>query len=223
MRIQYRSGVLSAVFLLVACGEVSAPNRPVPYESRLFINYDNNGTPAVDSLRFHWPASSMPVSYWVQDSLNAPGHVQAAIQTWKEAFLYREWDARLVTDSNSADVIVRVMQAPPKPAPALLRFFSLRPECEGVTDIDTVATRRQLRLPLRIYLNPRLPGDPSLGLCMGLTAVHEMGHSMGLFQHTTDPADIMFTDPVATELSDRDISTIEALYHRASDMVPVRP
>jgi predicted Zn-dependent protease len=209
--------------VLAACTELSAPNRPVPYESRLFVSYDNNGTPAVDSLRFHWPASSKPVRYWVEDSLNAPGHVRDAIATWNGAFLYREWDARLVTDSNAADVIVRVMQAPPKGAPALLRFWTLRPECEGVTDIDTVATRRELRLPLRIYLNPRLPGDDDLALCMRITAVHEMGHTMGLFQHTTVPSDIMFTDPAATGLSDRDISTIEALYHRESDMVPVRP
>lgn len=223
MSVRRRTALVSAALLLGACTESSAPSRPVPYESRLFVSYDDNGTPAIDSLRFHWPASAMPVSYWVEDSLNAPGHVRDAIATWKGAFLYQEWDARVVSDSNSADVIVRVMQAPPKPGPALLRFFSLRPECEGVTDIDTVATRRELRLPLRIYLNPRLPDDSSLGLCMGLTAVHEMGHTMGLFQHTTNSTDIMFTDPVATELSDRDISTIEALYHRESDMVPVRP
>jgi predicted Zn-dependent protease len=218
-----RIGSIATVVALAACSELSAPARPVPYESRLFVSYDNNGTPAIDSIRFHWTASSLPVSYWVEDSLGVPGHVREAITTWKEAFLYREWDARLVNDSNSADVIVRVVQPPPKPAPALLRLQALRPECEGVTDIDTVATRRQLRLPVRVYLNPRLPGDPNLSLCLGITAVHEMGHSMGLFQHTTDPADIMFTDPVATELSDRDISTIEALYHRDSDMDPVRP
>ena len=223
MIVRHRAMTIATVLVLAACAELSAPNRPVPYESRLFVSYDNNGTPAVDSLRFHWPASSMPVSYWVEDSLNAPDHVRDAIATWKGGFLYGEWDARVVSDSNSADVIVRVAQAPPKPGPAPLRFFSLRPECEGVTDIDTVATRRELQLPLRIYLNPRLSNDPNLGLCMGLTAVHEMGHTMGLFQHTTDPTDIMFTDPVATELSDRDISTIEALYHRESDMEPVRP
>lgn len=223
MSVRHRTALFSMALLIAACTELSAPSRPVPYESRLFVNYDDNGTPAIDSLRFHWPASSMPVSYWIQDSLNAPGHIRDAIETWKEAFLYQEWDARVVSDSTSADVIVRVMQAPPKPGPAQLRFFSLRPECEGVTDIDTVATRRELRLPLRIYLNPRLPNDSSLGLCMGLTAVHEMGHTLGLFQHTTNSTDIMFTDPVATELSDRDISTVEALYHRDSDMVPVRP
>jgi predicted Zn-dependent protease len=223
MSIRHRSGPIALALLLAACTELSAPSRPVPYESRLFVSFDNNGTPAIDSLRFRWPQSSMPVRYWVEDSLDVPNHIRAAIETWKGAFLYREWNAEVVNDSNSADVIVRVMLAPPKPAPALLRFFSRAPECEGVTDVDTVATRRELELPLRIYLNPRLPNDPALGECLGLTAVHEMGHTMGLFQHTGNSDDIMFTDPVATELSDRDIATIEALYHRESDMQPVRP
>lgn len=223
MTLRFRPGALAIVLLLAACTELSAPARSVPYESRLFVSFDNNGTPAIDSIRFHWPSSSMPVRYWVEDSLGVPAHVRNAIQTWKSAFLYREWDAVVVGDSASADVIVRVVQPPPKPGPATFRFLSLAPECEGATDIDTVATRRELRLPLRIYLNPRLPNDPNLGQCMDLTAVHEMGHSMGLFQHTTDPLDIMFTDPVATKLSGRDVATIEALYHRESDMEPVRP
>ena len=216
-------GGLAAALLLAACSELNSPARPVPYESRLFVIYDDNGTPAIDSLRFRWPVSSLPVSYWVEDSLSAPSHVRNAIATWKRAFLYGEWDARITSDSNEADVIVRVLQPPPKPAPAELRLGSLRLECEGATDIDTVATRRELELPLRIYLNPRIPGDPNLSLCIGITATHEMGHTMGLFQHTSDPLDIMNADPVATELSDRDVATVEALYHRKADMVPVRP
>jgi hypothetical protein len=99
----------------------------------------------------------------------------------------------------------------------------LRPECEGATDVDTVATRDEFRLPVRIFVNPRIQGDPNLDLCMAITTTHEMGHSMGLFQHTADTTDIMYSNPVARVLSDRDVTTVEALYHRTSDMVPVRP
>jgi predicted Zn-dependent protease len=214
-----------AIVLLAAvagCTDIGTPSRPVPYESRLFIPFDDNGTPAIDSLRFHWPRSSMPVRYWVEDSTQAPQHVRDAIATWKRAFLYAEWDATLTSDSSSADVIVRVLVPPPKPAPSALRMASFRPECEGATDVDTVSNRQEFKLPVRIYLNPKFQ-SADLSLCMGITATHELGHSMGLFQHSADPADIMFSDPVATELSDRDVSTIEALYHRDSDMTPVRP
>lgn len=217
-------GVLSlaAVAALVSCTDIGTPARPVPYESRLFIAFDSLGQPAVDSLRFHWPRASMPVRYWVEDSLDAPAHVRAAITAWKEAFLYQELDAAVVSDSNSADVIVRVLVPPPKPAPSALRMASMLPECEGATDVDTVATRQEFLLPVRVYLNPKFQA-PGLDACIAVTAIHELGHSLGLFQHSGDPADIMFSDPQATGLSDRDISTIEALYHRESDMVPVRP
>jgi predicted Zn-dependent protease len=214
-------GAAMTAGLMLGCSDISTPTRPVPYESRLFVFYDNNGTPAIDSLRFRWISAEQPVHYWVEDSLNAPAHVRNAISVWKGAFLYGEWDATLVSDSSQADVIVRVQQPPIKPGPAPLRMLGRRLECEGATDIDTVSTRRELRLPIRVYLNPRLPSDPDLDLCMRITAIHELGHSMGLFQHSADPLDIMFADPVATELSDRDISTIEALYHRKRDMVPV--
>ncbi|MEO8200316.1 MAG: matrixin family metalloprotease, partial [Gemmatimonadota bacterium] len=165
----------------------------------------------------------LPVRYWVEDSLEAPSHIRSAIGAWKDAFLYHEWDGVVITDSASADVIVRVQQPPPKAGLAPMRLTSkFRPECEGATDVDTVATRSEFRVPVRIYLNPRID-DSNLSLCMGITATHEVGHSIGLFQHTTDPLDIMYSNPVTTHLSDRDISTVEALYHRESDMRPVRP
>jgi hypothetical protein len=212
-----------AVVATISCTDIGAPSRPVPYDSQLFIPFDDNGQPAIDSVRFHWPRSSLPVTYWVEDSLGEPAHVRNAIARWKAAFLYGEWDARVTDDSSSADVIVRVLQAPIKPSPMPTRLESLRPECEGATDVDTVATREEFRLPVRIYVDPRIQGDPNLDLCMEITTTHEMGHSMGLFQHSADTVDIMYSNPVARVLSDRDVSTIEALYHRTSDMTPVRP
>jgi predicted Zn-dependent protease len=214
-------GITSAAAFL-ACTDIGGPSRPVPYESRLFVPVDSNGVSVIDSLRFHWPHSSVPDTYWVEDSLQAPQHIRNAIANWRTAFLYGEWDAQVVADSQSADVIVRVQQPPVKPGPPLLRFASMRPECEGETVIDTVGSRHELSLPVRIYLNPRLVTD-SLSLCLDITATHEMGHSMGLFQHSPDPNDILFSDPVVARLSARDIATVEALYHRHSDMVPVRP
>ncbi|MEP7325929.1 MAG: matrixin family metalloprotease [Gemmatimonadota bacterium] len=222
MKLPMRLALLAAGALSAGCTDIGTPSRAVPYESRLFIPFDNGGQPAVDSLRFHWPRSSFPVRYWVEDSLEAPALVRGAIATWKEAFLYREWDAAVVSDSSSADVIVRVENIPPKPGPSTIRLASLRPECEGATDVDTVANRREFLVPVRIFLNPKFQSD-SLGLCMRITATHEVGHSMGLLQHSGDVNDIMFTDPRANGLSVRDIATVEALYHRESDMHPVRP
>ena len=222
MKPTMRLSLLIAVTLLSGCTDIGTPSRAVPYESRLFIPFDSLGQPAVDSLRFHWPRSSVPVRYWVEDSLEAPAHVRAAIATWKSAFLYKEWDGTVVGDSNQADVIIRVLNPPPKPGPSTIRIASRRPECEGATDVDTVATRREFLVPVRVFLNPKFVNE-SLSLCMKITAIHELGHTMGLFQHSSDINDMMFTDPEAVRLSARDISTVEALYHREADMLPVRP
>jgi predicted Zn-dependent protease len=48
---------------------------------------------------------------------------------------------------------------------------------------------------------------------MALTTTHELGHAIGIFAHSPDPGDIMFGDPVVSELSDRDRATAEAAYH----------
>lgn len=215
-----RLTLMVLALVAVGCSDIGTPTRPIPYESRLFVPFDDNGTPAVDSLRFHWPTGGAAVRYWVEDSLDAPALVSNAIARWRSAFLYHEWDGTLVGDSSQADVIVRITNPPVKPAP--LRLDALRPECEGATDVDTVATRTQFLVPVRVYVNPKFQSD-DLGLCMAITLTHELGHSLGLFQHSSDPGDIMFSDPQVEALSDRDVSTVETLYHRRSDMVPVRP
>lgn len=49
-----------------------------------------------------------------------------------------------------------------------------------------------------------------------LVALHEIGHSLGLFGHSTNKNDIMYTDKNATELSARDINTVNMLYSSVS-------
>ncbi len=43
-------------------------------------------------------------------------------------------------------------------------------------------------------------------------ALHELGHAIGLWGHSTNPDDIMYTRPIASHLSERDIRTVRRLY-----------
>ncbi|MBK8189238.1 MAG: tetratricopeptide repeat protein [Vampirovibrionales bacterium] len=43
-------------------------------------------------------------------------------------------------------------------------------------------------------------------------ALHELGHAIGLWGHSPDPGDVMYTHPIVSQLSARDIATIRKVY-----------
>ena len=186
---------------LLSCGDIGAPTRADIYEWRIIQ------TP--DTLGFHWPRAAQPIRIWVQDIYELPEHTQAAIDGWKEGFLYREWDAELVSDSATADVVV-VSDFPLGPTILLASVT----ECEGYTDLALDTETKVLTLPIRIYVVPRFDPDlPATRACFGIVMVHEIGHALGIFRHSPDPDDIMYFNPTVTTPSQRDFQTAEVLYH----------
>jgi len=218
MTIRSLSGLAAgvAVITAVACSEIAAPSRGDVYEWRRIVG--------ADTLSFHWPASSLPVKIWVEDQFEMPAHIARGMEQWESAFLYNEYAAELVSDSASADVLVRTILAPPKLARTLMRLPSMVPtDCAGFTDIDTAATRFQLQLPIRMFIGPlRDPALNDLSECFQVVAAHELGHSLGLFQHSDSMRDLMHSVPTALQLSRRDINTAELNAHGPSTMVPTR-
>ena len=49
---------------------------------------------------------------WVEDADSLPADVTRAIGIWRDGFLYGEYDASIVSDSATADVIVTLGVAP---------------------------------------------------------------------------------------------------------------
>jgi predicted Zn-dependent protease len=192
--------------VLVACADIAEPSRSNAYEWRRVVG-------GVDTLSFHWGAGELPVRFWAEDSLNLPSHVQQGIAQWEAAFLYGEFKGTLVSDSSAADVIVRVGLAP-KGGFSIGRLAGMAPECQGATDVELTASGNRIVRPIRIYVDPRIvPGSPGVDECMALTTTHEIGHSLGIFAHSPDPQDIMYSDPIISTISARDRSTAELAYH----------
>lgn len=221
MRFTSRCLAAAAASATLACSDIGAPVRSDLYEWRL--EAPSVPGPGLDTLSFHWSRNEQPVRIWVEDAFGLPDHMARAIDVWESAFLYGELDATLVGDSTTADVIVR--GGTPEGKLQRLRLNSaLRPECAGVTDLDIDVATHELRLPVRVFVDPRsLPDDPGIEPCLALTSIHELGHAIGIFNHSEDPEDIMYLDPEVDLPSNRDIATAEAAYHTPANLQAVRP
>jgi predicted Zn-dependent protease len=135
--------------------------------------------------------------------------------------LYGEFDATLVSDSSTADVIVTI-ESVVKPGLSIVRLESaMAPECEGGTDILPPAGSHEIQYPVRVFVNPRFdPAAPGVAECMALTTTHELGHAIGIFAHSPNTTDLMYGDPTVSAPSSRDRSTAELAYHTEATLTP---
>jgi predicted Zn-dependent protease len=148
--------------------------------------------------------------------------VLKAINTWENSFLYGEFRAELVGSQAQADIVVRNLMAPPKLV-SQVRLAAMAPQCRGETTFVADLAAGTLTLPFEVYVWSRVADtDPNLPTCYELTMLHEFGHALGLFAHSTSPDDLMYVDPVRNGLSDRDRATAEAAYHLPATVTPQR-
>lgn len=187
------------------------------------------GDTVTDTLDFAWPGAALPIKIWVQDTVGLPADMHAAVAAWKNVLQYGELAATFVTDSTIADVIVRGSAPAPAPVPPGVRRLwasaGAPAACEGGTDIFVSAPdHTKLWTPIRVYVIPKYPlDDPLTTDCLARVSIHELGHALGLFRHSPDPLDIMysFPDTAVHAPSEGDATTILTLYHQKSDLRPV--
>jgi predicted Zn-dependent protease len=173
---------------------------------------------------FHWPASRLPVRFYADPRGDLPDLVALGIDAWQQQFLYGEFRGTLVEDSGTADVIVTWTGDVPVPAapdsgPPVYA-------CAGVTQVTLDSTASALGGPPHVSLwtlNAAVYSAGQVQACLRRTAIHELGHALGLFQHSPDTLDIMAARPLVRTPSDGDRRTVQTLYHTPPTLAPAAP
>ena len=75
------------------------------------------------------------------------------------------------------------------------------------------STDSRINLPVVIEIPTHISGKPMTPSRTGLAAVHEMGHALGLWQHSPVRTDVMFAVAGVGTPSQRDRNTIYMLYN----------
>lgn len=212
-----RAGILSVALL---CTELLAagcePTSPV--RDCTGCTYDFAALPP-DTLVFHWPAAVLPVRFYADPRGAMPALVSLGMEAWQAQFLYGEFQGVVVSDSSQADVIAQWRgsvppDVPPDPGPPV-------PACDGLTVFPSWAIGSAPGRALHVTVGA-LTGytQPQVAACLRRVVIHELGHALGLLQHSPSPIDIMYQTPMVTFPSSRDRNTVEVLYHTAATVAP---
>jgi predicted Zn-dependent protease len=170
---------------------------------------------------FHWPADRLPVRFYADPRGTLQTLVAHAVDTWERQFLYGEFRGVMVNDSNTADVIVTWADSvPPDATPDTGPAVNA---CGGLTQGFLDSTGTAFDGPFHVQLSVLTgavftPGQ--VQACMQRTTIHELGHTLGLFQESPDPRDIMASPPSVNLPSAGDRRTVETLYHTTPTLGP---
>jgi len=200
---------VAALLALAACSDINPPPDHTPA-----YGYDLSGD------IFHWPASRLPVRYFADTRGPMRSYVQRAIGLWEDQFLYGEFRGTLVSDSAQADVIVVWADSVPADVPP--DNGTPVKACGGSTVLTFDGTGTALAGPIRTSLTVLIVGatPAQLAACMQRTVVHELGHTLGLWQEASDSLVIMNFTPWVPVPSDKDRRTVEYLYHVTPTIAP---
>lgn len=173
---------------------------------------------------FRWPASRMPVRVYAETVGELSQNTDSGLQLWATALRCGGLSFVRTADSTHADIIVRnPATMPPIPAAATLAAWADSVgACTGRTDgdIDTTLTPRRLIGPLHSYVASNSSDTAAVRACYHFTVAHELGHALGLLNHSADPADLMYVVPRRRVASINDRFTIEVLYRTAPTVLP---
>jgi len=202
----------AGALVLAACQNDAGPSRCFESGATSYAFH----VPGDTTAWFHWNQNEGAVRIYAEPAGTLPANTDAAIALWAGAFRCGEIGFARWNDSAGADIVLRTTASSPPVAPNVRSFAadSLN-ACRGRTDV-AFDTLDRIERPIRSYVWPQGVDPAATTVCYTFVTAHELGHGLGLFQHSLDTADLMYSVPRRVALSPNDRFTIQVLYNTAS-------
>lgn len=179
----------------------------------LEFNYIHNALMGNDILR--WDIKSFPLRVYFENPESVPGYyidsIEKAMMLWSNSTNFVKFTR--VDDKNNSDIYIK--------------FKDNKKECEGeqcrfVTAYTepNISDKVLKQMTLTFYKTNPLNKGFTQGEIYN-TALHELGHTLGIMGHSDNPRDLMFSMsdsannkyyPFAQSMSKRDLQTLVLLY-----------
>jgi hypothetical protein len=215
----------AAVLLLASCDSATVPERLLSevYEYRL-------STPALRVLR--WPAASTVRVYAAPDAdpartTSLENALAQAIDVWNAAALYGEVQLQQTSDLAQADAVLLFsstlppvdMTGCPRGAGLAVTTFCLH--AQDQTRLATFPPAAGSGAPGRVKFVVTVASVVTDAELARRLVAHELGHVLGIAQHSPRAADLMFGNTLTTALpSAADRATLQLLYQTRPDITP---
>jgi hypothetical protein len=208
--------------LVVSCDPVTVPERngTEVFDFRLPLG--------VDSAVLRWPTASR-IAVYVNPGAEAPRTMmlasafQQGAAAWEAATLYSEFhfaqaampqDADVVLTWSDATTPVSTANCQPSGGAAFTTF------CLDGTRLFAYPLTNGQPSRVRFIVTVRA-GEAGSATRVTTLVMHELGHVLGLAQHSPNPADLMFGNPVDhREPNARDRASVQLLYQLKADITP---
>jgi predicted Zn-dependent protease len=154
----------------------------------------------------------------------------AGARMWENAILFGEFTLTRVSDIRNADVVLTWADV------ALPLDVSNCPVVFGNAATTFCLTADLLHLipfPFTSAVQGAAPSDSHVKMLVtvigstssnparaNMLVAHELGHVLGIAQHSPNPQDLMFATVNVSTASHADVSTIQVLYHTVPDVTP---
>ncbi|HEY9687808.1 MAG TPA: tetratricopeptide repeat protein [Coleofasciculaceae cyanobacterium] len=177
-------------------------------------------TSATDGKLLAWPKNAQPIPVYVQ--LSNPDQAPY-LPLLHETF--RVWEQATgsgvsfveVPESRKARILIQLRPGPlahPEMEVGHAKYVIENPNhpYQSLTVTITVNTGE------RNHQEPTPPQREQVRRIM----LHELGHAIGLWGHSPNPTDVMYTHPLVSNLSSRDVQTVRKLYENPTQFAQPR-